>query len=373
MGAEMGDDTKLSWCDATWNPIEGCRRVSPGCENCYAERVAGRACGKDQPYHGLARMTAQGERWTGEVRFRADRLTQPLHWTRPRLIFVNSMSDLFMEGLTNEQIAAIFGIMAAAPQHTFQVLTKRAARMVEWFEWAYNQREQGTTTAEAMRADALDVVPGAQDAEGRYQPHVRPLLGHDIRWPLPNVWIGVSVEDQQRAEDRIPLLLKVPAAVRFLSVEPMIGPVDLRPFIGRKEYAGNVPGVCVDIDGQTWHGETVRCLVCGWGFANAPCCPYRVSGIGWVIVGGESVPETDSWKRSTARPLAADWVRTVRDQCLAVKVPFFFKQWGGQDKAAAGRTLDGRIWDEMPNGLSVPVDTEARRKELSALIQAGAD
>ena len=261
--------TTISWTDVTWNPVRGCRRVSPGCEHCYAEQTAGRFCGPGQAYEGLAtrklKVISDDEqrtvaRWTGKVRFVAKHLGDPLRWRTPRRVFVNSMSDLFYEDLTNEQIAAVFGVMAAAPQHTFQVLTKRPQRMREWFAWIGG----GEPEVDLVRLHAQDVV-GV----------LHPRLGRNAAsWPLPNVWLGVSVEDQQRADERIPELLATPAAVRFLSCEPLL--------------------------------EEVSLLAVG-----SP-------GIDWVIAGCEN--------SIGARPAQARWFRTLRDDCAASGVPFFLKQ-----------------------------------------------
>lgn len=209
--------TPIEWTDETWNPTDGCEVCSPGCANCYAMRFAGRFAKKGERYHGLVSI-AKNKRaiWTGESRLDAGKLAKPLHWKKPRRIFVNSMSDLFYEGFTNEQIAAVFGVMAACPQHTFQVLTKRAKRMREWFEWA------GRLNLDELQYTAIQALRGTG----------APLCSRGTTWPLPNVWIGVSVEDQERADERIPELLRTPAAVRFLSCEPLLGELDLSRWLG---------------------------------------------------------------------------------------------------------------------------------------------
>lgn len=241
----MSDNSAIEWTDATWNPVRGCVKVSPGCKHCYAETFAERFRGvPGHPY-------TQGF----DLRLVPERLDQPRRWTRPRRIFVNSMSDLFQDGVPLDFIERVFETMAAAPQHTYQVLTKRA---------------------ESLR----DVVLRLPDA---------------LR-ALPQVWLGVSVEDRKYGLPRIEPLRETPAAVRFLSVEPMLedlGELDL-------------------------------------------------SGIHWVIVGGESGPK--------ARPMEKAWVVRVRDQCAEQGVPFFFKQWGGVLKRESGRLLDGREYNEFPGG-----------------------
>lgn len=297
----MADGTGIEWTDATWNPIRGCSRVSEGCRNCYAESVAARFSGPGLPYEGLARRTASGEaRWTGVAKMVPKMLDQPMRWQKPRRIFVNSMSDLFHESLDFRDIAAIFGVMALAERHTFQVLTKRPARMVEWFQWA-SRVDIITEMSEALSAELGD---------GFASLAYRASAG----WPLPNVWLGVSVEDQAAADERIPLLMKTPAAIRFLSCEPLLGPVDFR----------TVPGfnrVALDLSNF------------------------------WVIVGGESGPG--------ARPMRPSWVHQIRYLCSNAGVPFFFKQWGEYDalgnrvgKKAAGSKLAGFEHKAFPREVS---------------------
>lgn len=292
----MADKTGISWTDATWNPVRGCSRVSEGCRNCYAERVAARFCKPGQPYHGFAQIVAPrdlldavgGRRngWTRKVDIVANHLADPLRWKKPRRIFVNSMSDLFHESLTNEQIAAVFGVMAAAPQHTFQVLTKRATRMREWFEWAAGMAEHDGSAWTTCLRETVCLLPEHHERiteDGR----ARDGVPDREPWPLPNVWLGVSVENQAAADERIPELLRTPAAVRFLSCEPLLGPVDLR-----------------------------------MGGASVPeYAPHRpLPSLNWVIGGCESGPG--------ARPCSVEWLRSLRDQCAAAGVPYFLKQAG---------------------------------------------
>lgn len=264
----MSDKTGISWTDATWNPVRGCSRVSEGCRNCYAERQAARIVrmGASHAYGSLVRITDGGEpRWTGDVQLDAKTLALPLRWRHPRRIFVNSMSDLFHESLTNEQIAAVFGVMAAAPQHTFQVLTKRAKRMREWFSWVDNYGR------EVMAVEAIQWIASHDGARRSRRIELENQVAMPATWPLPNVWLGVSVENQAAADERIPELLATPAAVRFLSCEPLIGPVDLK----------------------------------GWK-------------LHLVISGCESGPG--------ARPCDVAWLRSLRDQCASAGVPYFLKQ-----------------------------------------------
>lgn len=286
------DKTGIEWTDATWNPTTGCDQVSPGCDHCYALTQA-----KRLKAMGSARYQRDGDPATSGPGFgltmHPDVLDQPLRWTRPRRIFVNSMSDLFHKDVTDEFIAQVWAVMSMAKQHTFQILTKRHARMRSVVS---SPMFKLMVNAERLRR-GVSVLPDSRRPDGTYA------------WPLGNVWVGVSVEDQKWADIRIPALLDTPAVVRFLSAEPLLGPVDLTTssFIG---------------------GDWLK-------------------GIHWVIVGGES--------GVGARPMAADWARTIRDDCQAAGVPFLFKQWGSHDehgepmhKARAGRELDGRTWDEYP-------------------------
>lgn len=255
----MAQRSAIEWTDATWNPVRGCTKVSPGCAHCYAETFAERW--RDIPGHPYEAGF--------DLRIVEDKLTEPLLWTRSHKIFVNSMSDLFHDRVPKNFIARVFGVMELADWHIYQVLTKRAARM-------------------------RDII------EGRL-PHVA---------GLNHVWLGVSVENRKHGLPRIDELRRTPAALRFLSIEPLLedlGAVDL-------------------------------------------------AGIDWVIVGGESGPG--------ARPMQPEWVVSIREQCKHQGVPFFFKQWGGVRKSVTGRRLEGRTFDEMPRicNLVVPSASERRRR-----------
>jgi protein gp37 len=312
--------TSIEWTDASWNPIVGCTEISPGCANCYAARLAATRLYSHPSYKNLANMTLdKGEfelkdrkpRWNGEVRFLPDRLEEPLHWRKPRRIFVCDMGDLFHESVQYGWITEIFSVMKHCSWHTFQILTKRPQRMREWLT-------NGIIESMVTQCDPVKT------------------------WPLPNVWLGVSVENQHFADERIPLLLETPAAVRWISAEPLLGMI--QPLLGTE-----------GLDGQK---------------------------LDWVVCGGES--------GSNARPMHPGWARSLRDQCQGAGVPFFFKQWGehipcdqfyggpgdgvrccpcgkhteraagrhGVDhplqfvkvgKKRAGRLLDGREWSEFPN------------------------
>lgn len=234
----MSDRSPIEWTDATWNPVRGCTKISPGCKNCYAERFAER-------FRGVAgHPFEQGF----DLRLVPHTLRLPSTWRRARLVFVNSMSDLFHEEVPESYIKAVFEVMAAEPRHRFQVLTKRSGRLA--------------------------------------------ALAPRLPWP-ENIWMGVSVENDDYTF-RIHDLRTVPASVRFLSVEPLLGPIEALP----------------------------------------------LEGIHWVVVGGESGPR--------CRPMDPAWVRSIRRQCTEQSVPFFFKQWGGTQKKRAGRLLDGCEWNEMP-------------------------
>ena len=284
----MADKTGIQWTDMTWNPVRGCRRVSPGCENCYAETTAGRFSGPGMPYEGLVRLSPKGARWTGEIMQVRDHLTDPLRKTKPRYIFVNSMSDLFFESLPNEYIAAVFGVMAAATHHKFQVLTKRPQRMLEFFEWVEKTRNPNRFRHPELIEHAACQTTGA-DA-GRLFAAANECAGRNA-WPLPNVHLGVSVENQETADLRVPLLLQAPAAIRWVSYEPAIGPVD---FWGPR-YANPNGGQTGAL--TSWEG-----------------------GLDWIVVGGESGPG--------ARPFHLDWARDVIASGKASGVPVFVKQLG---------------------------------------------
>jgi len=276
----MGE-TSIEWTDSTWNPVRGCSRVSPGCENCYAEKTALRFSGVGQPFEGFVRLSKKGAQWTGRVDLRAEHLADPLRWRKPRRVFVNSMSDLFHEELPNESIAAVFGVMAAASQHTFQILTKRPERMRAWFAWVEAREQHTATPRMIVHAEAFAHAPIVA---------LKPSIPYAGPWPLPNIWLGVSVEDQKTADERIPILLETPAAVRFVSYEPALGPVDFTNI-------ATMNALSDDRDGFS-HGRTID----------------------WIIVGGESGPG--------ARPFDVAWARSTVTQCKAAGVACFVKQLG---------------------------------------------
>jgi protein gp37 len=268
----MGASTEISWTDATWNPIRGCSRVSAGCDNCYAMGQAHRFSGPGKPFEGLTTIRRGKVDWAGVARFIPNMLGIPLRWRKPRRIFVNSMSDLFHPSLSNEEIAAVFAVMAACPQHTFQVLTKQPKRAAEWFK-----------VGEDLTAQA-----GEQLAAEKGWCHAN----EGEHWPLPNVWFGVSAENQKTADDRLSILLELPAAVRFASLEPLLEETSVWAFL-----KGGVRDRSLAILG------------------GAP-----LPGLDWVIVGGES--------GTGARPFDIAWAEQLVKQCRTAGVPIFVKQLG---------------------------------------------
>lgn len=296
----VGDHSAIEWTDATWNPVTGCTRVSPGCVNCYIDwappfRIEGRHFTDRDGNRSHAIGATTG------VRLHPDRLDWPLRkrsW-RGKRVFVCSLADLFHDDVPDEYIARVFAVMALTPEVTYQVLTKRPARM------------RALLTSGAF-ADLLGDTLGMMLFEQR-------ISDYDVTFPLPNVWLGVTVEDQERADQRIPILLETPAAIRWLSCEPLLGPVDL------------------DATGMDVTGTS--------GLESRP------PAVDWVVAGGESGPG--------ARPMHPDWARSLRDQCEAAGVPYLFKQWGEHDstgkrvgKKRAGRLLDGVQHDGYPGGAS---------------------
>ncbi len=262
--------------------------MSEGCRNCYAERVAARFSGHGLPYEGLARRTASGEaRWTGKGRFVNENIDQPLRWRRPRRIFVDSMSDLFYEKFSDAEIDRVFAVMMLAPHHSFQVLTKRPERMAAYLndDALYGRLLSAAEPFRRYRADLSHI--GISDPK---------------TMPAPWIWLGVSVENQAAANERIPWLMETPAAVRFLSCEPLLGPIDLGRWVFDREAA--IRQVC--------NGPAA--------LTREQAEEYIADVIDWVIVGGES--------GHGARPMHPSWARGPRDLCLATGTPFIFKQWG---------------------------------------------
>ena len=285
--------SKIEWCDRSdWNPIRGCTRVSEGCRHCYAEQIAGRFSDEGAPFDGFATRVGREGRWTGKVELIEDRLTLPLKWRKPAVVFVNSGADLFHESLPDAAIDRVFAVMALAPHLTFVCLTKRAKRMRQWADTPERVDRVADEAFEIANAAACANLFKARRAAMAAGVERAPV---SLKWPLRNVVLGVSVEDQPRADERIPDLLATPAAKRIVSIEPMLGPISAR-------WAKWVDAQATfDRQGSINHLEGLR-------------------GLDGVILGGESGPH--------ARPMHPDWARSVRDQCAAAGVPFFFKQWG---------------------------------------------
>lgn len=291
--------TRIPWADETWNPMTGCTPVSEACQNCYAERMARRiyrmaGIGQHpEMAEEAARCDLAGKAAVAPAKFPCPsgfyptfyphRLDKPLHWRKPRRIFVCSMSDLYHEAFSDSDIAAVFSIMDHCPQHTFMVLTKRPERMKRWFD---SMAEHST----------LGFCYGAAT---RYTSELYGRDNHAETWPLPNLWLGVTVENQQRADERIPILLDTPAAVRFVSIEPMLGQVDLTD---------------IETLSTPTMRESIDALSDDEGWVK------NAEFLDWVIVGGENGPG--------ARPMQPEWALGVWRQCKAAGVPFFWKQEG---------------------------------------------
>lgn len=392
----MADKTGIEWTDATWNPIAGCSLVSPGCTNCYAMHMTNRFEGIIEAhkakhggdpgpmahYEGTTKRVNRNPVWTGKIaKAPYHILLQPLQWKRPRRVFVNSMSDLFHESVPNEWIDEVFAMMALSPQHTFQILTKRPERMKEFLSYEHTPACITAKMFEIM--GGLNFKGNGNEYMKKTFPELYDAYGYatiPVGWPLPNVMLGVSVEDHRRAEERIRLLLATPAAGRFLSMEPLLSAVDLN---------GLTAPAVKDPDKVNKITET-----CLYAAQHRPAIlpANDTARIDWVIVGGES--------GSDARPMHPDWVRTIRDQCVTAGVPFFFKQWGqwsppeeGEEyntihgrsgspvaflvdragnmhcsrdaagehavvmikrgyKKQGGNVLDGKVWQQMPGGVA---------------------
>lgn len=322
--------TTIEWTDRTWNPVVGCSVVSPGCTNCYAMRQAARIerMGTAAHYVGLTQPSKAGPVWTGATRVAWHLIEEPLSWRRPARIFVNSMSDLFHEGIAEADIAVIFGAAIAAVHlrgHIFQILTKRAARMAELL-----RHEEFWDLANAVaRGHVMDRV----DPLARRSDDARATLddyGPDN--PPPGIWLGVSVEDQRRAEERIPHLLDTPAVVRWISAEPLLGPLDLSRIAQPNQGGG------------PWWFDALNKGRAGWYVdkttpMDEPSDFDHLPRLDWVVAGGESGPD--------ARPMHPDWARSLRDQCETAGVPFLFKQWG-EWVSVYDRDAEDPDWRRVP-------------------------
>lgn len=315
----MSDNSSIEWTDATWNPITGCSLVSEGCRHCYAATLAAGRLRHHPSRAGLARRNAAGEaKFTGEVRFNEEWLDQPIRWRRPRRIFVCAHGDLFHEAVPDEWIDRVFAVMALAPHHVFQVLTKRPERAREYIATAHRRVMELVCDRVIEENTPREMVPVVlvADPPSTYLAPAGPQI-HLWRWPLPNVWLGTSVEDQAAADARIPHLLEAPAAVRFISCEPLLGPLDLTSICfsderGRREQWNAL----YDYEGDGSGPEPI---------------------LDWVIVGGESGPG--------ARDMDPDWARSLRDQCAAADVSFFMKQMARKAEIPADLLI--RQWPKV--------------------------
>jgi protein gp37 len=343
----VSDGSSIEWTDATWSPVAGCTKISDGCLNCYIERtppfrMAHRRFQHPDPVNGASDMVGAS---TG-VQLHPERLSQPFRWRKPRRIFVCSLADLFHSDVSDEFIARVFSVMALAPHLTFQVLTKRAPRMRALLsDPTFLIRVLDLTYLTAMGEDP-DVAGPAQrraaQAYVSYPPNPGTPLARLVPWPLPNVWVGVSAESQDWADRRIPELLLTPAAVRWVSAEPMLGPIDFAAWMPPGHASWQCSGCLHYFSGP--HREV--CPSCNrtgyWSGSHAGNGRPNGQPLSWIVTGGESGPG--------ARPMNPGWARTVRDQCVDAGVPFLFKQWGGRTPKANGRLLDGMTWDEYPTG-----------------------
>lgn len=288
----MADNSKIEWTDATWNPITGCSVVSPGCTNCYAMKLAGTRLKHHPTRAGLTIDSKAGPVWNGQVRFNESMLLDPLRWKRPRMIFVCAHGDLFAENVPDEWIDQVFAVMALAPQHTFQVLTKRPERMRAYLTRAAGDGRQDVRNHLAwdVTAKVMNLLYPEWKSEGIDGPHRSRVIGAFAVWPMPNVWLGISAEDQRRYDERWPAMedLQNVGWLTWLSAEPLLGAINLR---------------CTPLREVGKAGEIRR---------------FRSPQ--WVVVGGESGHD--------ARPMHPDWARSLRDQCAATDTPFLFKQWG---------------------------------------------
>lgn len=294
----MSDNTKIEWADATANYVNGCSVVSPGCTNCFAMRLAGTRMKHHPTRAGLTIDTKAGPVWNGTIRTNDKVLAEVLGWAKPRRIFWNSGGDLFHEAVRDEVIDRQFAVMALTPQHIHMVLTKRPERMRDYMTDLHRwHRNIGGAAFEVMLAATAKISGAVTETYPAKCAESRQHALDQLERGLPNVWLGTSVEDQTRADERIPHLLATPAALRFISAEPLLGPVDLTKIESTDVHDPFDP---FDAIGRGWHDTAPK--------------------IDWVIVGGESGPN--------ARPMHPDWARNLRDQCAAADVPFHFKQWG---------------------------------------------
>jgi protein gp37 len=342
----MAANSKIEWTQRTWNPTVGCDRVSPGCDGCYAIRMGARQQ-RLPAYEGTVGYVDGRLDWTGRVNLVKDRLTQPLRWRKPAMVFVDSMSDLFHADVPDGFIAQVWEVMAQCPQHTFQILTKRHGRMRSWLK-----RWHDTTGDESVaNNNGMPPMPRGPEAVREVYSSPRALLFADMlysmgtppegaayplydwmegpRWfpgVLPNVWVGVSVEDQKWADIRIPALLDTPAAVRWISAEPLLGEVNLAP----DDHSGHE---------RDYQGTYYECLDCSTDESPVEWTTQEMPPLDWCVVGGESGPGT--------RPMDLEWARLLVRQCKAAGTAVFVKQlgsrWGTHHHDIVGFPEDLRV------------------------------
>ena len=312
--------TNIEWTGHTWNPLSGCTKVSDGCKNCYAEKMANR----------LQAMGAKGYENGFAVTLHPDKLDEPLRRKKPTMYFVCSMGDLFHESVPFEFIDRVFQVIAlCGGKHTFQILTKRPKRMNEYFESRSNFAVKVASAAadimENVKVDRIglytrDEVGDDIDTYASVMAFTQVVEQKRFNFPLKNVWLGVTAENQEEADRRIPVLIDTPAAVRFVSIEPMLGEINL----------------------QKLHHKMVN------GAPSYPCNEPYLFDIDWVIVGGET--------GTNARPMHPDWVRSIQKQCEEAKVPFFFKQWGEYKTLPQGKSVTGyksHFWEDGRQAVQV--------------------
>lgn len=330
----MGDGSHIGWTQATWNPLLGCRKVSHGCDHCYAILTTNRLAANPQTaasYQGLVRREPTGElEWTGQVNLLPERLRIPLHWTRPRRIFVNSQSDLFHKDVPDEFIARVYAVMALTPQHIYQVLTKRPGRMRSLLSAPFGVA--GFT--EQVKLAMWELA--GRDKAAHAARKALPPVGW---WPLPNVHLGTSVEDQHWAAIRIPQLVDTPAAVRWLSCEPLLAPLDLTPWMP-PGYAGWRCSGCLRFYAGPHQETCPGCGRCGyWSGSHTGNGRPNGQPLGWVVVGGES--------GKGSRPMRAEWAADLQRQCREAGTPFFYKQTGAvlaAELGLPGKGDDPALW-----------------------------
>jgi protein gp37 len=337
----MAQSTTIEWAEHVWNPISGCTRVSSGCDNCYAMHQAHRFSGvPGHPQEGLTVIRNGKVDWSGKIKLNENTLLAPLRRKKPTRYFVNSMSDLFHHGVPDEYIDQVFAVMALCPQHTFMILTKRPERMQEY-----------------LLAEKRSTIIGqyAFTNAARHDLGTMEKYRNGVQWPLPNVWLGVSVEDQKTADERIPILQQTPAAVRWISAEPLLGP--LKPTYVNCLNCCTISNPILVNSGKDYGCGKCKAVVNRMGAGNRPGGFFDERKLDWVVVGGESGPD--------ARPFNTQWARDIIKHCKDADVPVFFKQFGSHPmdvcyerfyegyKRIRLNDRKGGDWSEWPEDLRV--------------------